>query len=242
MVEGLLGRPASRRQRWLRKGRISAVRRSRTTVSAVAVLAAFASVGAVASASGGQIEREPEMAPLTARLTGEQVPREHRFSSHIAMVVAQIRQDDLAGAQTYLEAAFGLELDASELQLLDTLYGDFDRMQQEIQRREFSRPGIEQAERTEVSRELRLQRFEHEGRVLGQWAAQLRQNGHDTDEYLRELAFDPEHNVSVSFGGWFPSPQEFEHRAMVFEDAFEAAYGRALDDVLAEGAAPSGGR
>lgn len=240
MSDGLLRRPALGRRPWSPQ---TGSRRSRSAVLAVAFVAAFAAMGELGGASRAQVEREPELAPLVARLTGEQLPKMYRFSVHIASLVARIRQDDgLTAAQDYMEAAFGLKLDASELQLLSTLYGDFDRMQQETHKRELSRPGIEQAEIEELGRDLSLQRYEHQGRVLGQWAAQLRQNGHDTDHYLRDVAFNPDRNVSVSFGGSVPSPQELENREMVFEDAFEAAYGRALDDVLAEDTAPSGGQ
>lgn len=214
-------------------------RASRATV-AVALLAALAAISGPESVSGRQVEQEPEWAPLTAVLRDEQLPIMHRFSIEVASLVAGIRQD-LTATQSRMEVGFGLQLDASELVLLSTLYGDFDRMQQEIHHRELTRPGIQQAEIAELGRDLLLQRYEHEGRVLGEWAAQLRHNGHAMDEYLRELAFDPSYGVSRAFGGRVPTREELEHEAMVFERAFEAAYGRSLDDVLAEGTATQSG-
>jgi hypothetical protein len=74
---------------------------------------------------------------------------------------------------------------------------------------------------------------------LGQWLALLRDNGHDTDQFVLNVVDD--FSFTMSFGGHVPSQATLQGRGKLFEASFTRQYGKSLATVM-DGRSAGGAR
>lgn len=200
------------------------------------VLGTIVVVGAAWSATQDQVGDDQSE---VVTLAGADLPPALRLSTFTGYLAAYVEKD-VQAAHHFLHRSFGLNLSKEELLALVGLRGDFDAARRQYYEHELSKPGLQPAERTALGRSQVVERLQFEGGVLGEWAAVLRENGHDVDQFLFDVVQAPNLAVTATYSGDIPTTQALNQRAKLFEAAFGRAYGRTLQQILRQGSSKEG--
>lgn len=198
----------------------------RFTVSlAVTMFIAGSPVGARPSEP---VAEEPEFAPIVKTLSGEDLPVALRLSTFVTKTDKALAFDPDLAKKSLLGS--GLTVTDADLDLFDSLYGDFDEDLGARHARVLAEHAEEPGKIEEAGERFQLERAAFTGGVLGAWLAHLRDQGQDTDAFLLEVveAFA----VSAFWGGKPPTLEGLEREAKAFEHGFLREYGVPLTRVF----------
>jgi hypothetical protein len=179
---------------------------------------------------------EVELAQTVVKtLSDKDLPVGMRLSTFVSQIDKEARNEP--GFLKQFLRGLGLTTTDEDLELLTSLYGDFDEDQGARGRKMLHELAGQPKKIDRAGNAFLIERRGFTGGVLGAWLAHLRDEGQDTDHFLARIA--DSYSVSAFWETGPPTMEGLEEQAEAFEESFRREYGVPLQAVLQRG--PQGG-
>ncbi len=202
------------------------------------VLVALGGAGwLVAGPLSAQRPPEAELAQTVVKtLSDKDLPVGMRLSTFVSQIDKQAR-DEPDFLKQFLRG-LGLTATDEDLEVLTSLYGDFDEDQGARGRKMLHELAGQPKKIDEAGDAFLIERAAFTGGVLGAWLAHLSDEGQDTDHFLARIA--DSYSVSAFWETGPPTMEQLDKESAAFEESFRQEYGVPLQAVLQRGSRGGG--